>query len=239
MLPRGRPFLVLLALLALAAFALAWAPARAEHEPGHRYFVVGTVTNDLGEPLCGYVVRAADTDLPSADSNRTATTDGAGYYHIQLHMHSHTVEPTNNNEGDAILVTVEGTGVSATRLADPNAANADGWGQQTVDLTVPDGKGRCPNLALYGGVAIAVVLPVVGAVWFYRRPRRAARGSRDLVKVSGVTRQRARELGKAGVRSVKDLAVADPEELSKATNLSPKQARLFVKRAQELQESKG
>ncbi|MEK6851815.1 MAG: carboxypeptidase-like regulatory domain-containing protein, partial [Candidatus Thermoplasmatota archaeon] len=101
--------LYILVLVALAPLA------GAEHEADHRYYVVGTVTDGSGEPLCGLTVRATDADVTSTlDTNRTATTDGSGHYRIQLHLHSQEVASSNSNEGDTLLVTVEGTGVSGT-----------------------------------------------------------------------------------------------------------------------------
>jgi len=226
-----RPMLYVLALAAL------FLPlAGAEHEPDHRYFLVGTVTGASGEPLCGVTVRAADVDVASnADTNRTGTTDGSGRYHIQLHLHSPEVAGENANVGDAILVTVEGTSASRTTVALENAANPDGWGQQTVDLSAPEGRTQClgaTEIALYGGVGALGVGGVVAGFLFLRRPRGGGRGYRELLSVPGVTRARARELDAAGVRDAKGLSEADPEALSKSTSLTPKQARLLVKRAQ-------
>jgi len=211
--------------------------AGAEHDSDHRYYVVGTVTDGSGEPLCGVTVRAADVSVASnADTNRTATTDGSGRYHIQLHLHSQEVAAENANVGDTLRVTVEGTSASRTVLAAENAGNPEGWGQQSVDLAVSDGRTNClraADLAIYGGVGALAAGGVVAAFLLLRRPRGGGRTHRELRSVSGVTRARARELDEAGVRSVKDLSEADPEALSKATSLTPKQARLFVKRAGE------
>jgi len=232
--------------LALALFVLAGAllaavsaaPAvRAEHEPDHRYYLVGTVTDELGQPLCGLTVRVSDIDAPSSlDTNRTGVTDGAGRYIVQLHLHSAVVEPVNNNVGDTILVVVEGTDAAETTTADPNAVNPEGWGQKTVDLSVLGGKSTCPNLLLWIGAGVGVTLGVIAAVWYVRRPRRGGRGgrvSREVLALPGVTRTRVRELEKSGIRTLDELANSDPNDLAAKTNLSAKQARLLVKRAKE------
>ncbi|MEK6851864.1 MAG: helix-hairpin-helix domain-containing protein, partial [Candidatus Thermoplasmatota archaeon] len=117
-----------------------------------------------------------------------------------------------------------------------------GWGQQTVDLSVVDGRTSClraVDLAIYGGMAALAAVGLIAAAWFLRRPRGGGRAHRDLLAVSGVTRVRARELEGVGIRGVRDLADADPEALSRTTSLSPKEARLIVRRAQEGREPKG
>ena len=162
----------------IAALLLAAPAAWATHEPDHRYYIVGTVTGSSGEPLCGVRVRVTDVDMPSTtDTDKVVTTDGSGRYDVFLHLHSPEVEPENHNVGDTIQVRIEGTQVSGTAIVEQNTANAEGWGEKTVDLNVADGGSNC-----------------FGA---------------------------------------KDLAGADPAAISKGTNLTPKQARLLVKRAQE------
>ncbi len=238
---RGSQF----ALVALLAFALAVASgpsATAEHTLHHRYFITGTVTDELGRPLCGVTVRAADLTSPNGDGsdNRTATTDGSGVYTIQLHMHDGDVAdgavPSEVNAH--IHVSIDGTSVSQAVFATQNGGRPDeGWGLQRVDLTAPSGvQDRCGLGALLVplGIVLAVVLAVIAVVWIRRRPRSRGGGSmKALLAVPGVTRARARELGSFGIRSVKDLAEADPEELSKKTNLTAKESRLLVKRAQD------
>ena len=225
--------------IAVAVAVLHTPDARGEHTPSHRYFIVGIVTNELGEPVCGVTVHAADIDQPASDNNRTAVTDGSGAYSIQLHMHALIDDETGqtrsvHNEGDRILVTTANAS-SIVVFADKNTANPDvAWGQQTVDLIAVGIRGQCPNLAIIalgiGGVAVAIIL----IVWFVRRPRRSGRGSRaGLRKIPSVGRARARELEGMGIRDVEDLAAASPDKLSAGTTLTPKQARLVVKRANE------
>lgn len=226
----ARPLLLLLALVALLPTL-----AGAEHDLDHRYFIVGTVTGASGEPLCGVTVRAVDVSVPSnQDTNRTGTTDGSGRYRIQLHLHSSETGVEESNEGDTLLVTVEGTSAVRTTTAVVNGINPDGWGQQSVDLSTTEARSRClgaAEVAMYGAIAALGVGGAAAVVLYLRRPR-GGRGYRDLLSVPGVTRARARELDAAGIRDAKALAKADPEALSKATSLTPSQARFLVRRAQ-------
>lgn len=212
--------------------------ARAEHLPDHRYFIVGTVTNENGDPLCGVTVRAADIDKPTAENNRTAVTDASGAYKIQLHMHdSFDVEANQprsvHNVLDRILVST--VNVSRVITASKNTANPSGWGQQTIDLLATGVRGVCsPPLDLAKvGIGIAGVSGgIVGVVWLVRRPRRLDRGSRaGLRELPGVGRARARELEGFGIRRIEDLAGTSADKLSAGTTLTPKQARLLVRRA--------
>jgi hypothetical protein len=231
----------LVLVFALAAVLLS-SSVRAEHNTDHRYFIAGTVTNELGEPLCGVTVRAADITKPTSDNNRTAVTDASGAYRIQLHMHdSFDIEAnaprSAHNVGDTILVTVDGTTVSATRTAEKNTRNPEGWGEKTVDLPAEGIRGTCPPPPDYAKIGIGVVgaaAAAIAIVWFVRRPSRLGRGSRaGLRELPGVGRARARELEGFGIRGVEDLAATSPESLSAGTTLTPKQARLMVKRAKE------
>ena len=231
-------FLVLA--IVLAAGVLFIPTGRAEHLPDHRYFVAGTITDALGEPLCGVTVRAADIDKPSPDNNRTAVTDGSGGYSIQLHMHDDFDRESSrprqfHNVGDRIHVTIEGSGASAVVTAQKNAGNPDGWGQQSVNLLADDLGTRCLSvvqIALIGLGIVGVIAAIFGAVWLLRRAGRVGRGSRaGLWDIPGVGRARARELEGFGIRSVEDLAAASPDKLSARTTLTPKQARLLVRRA--------
>jgi len=238
-----RPGTAGLMLYALALLVALAPLAGAEHDADHRYYVVGTVTDGSGEPLCGVTVRASDVSVGSTlDTNRTATTDGSGRYRIQLHLHGPEVAAEDANAGDTLIVTVEGTSASRTAIALENAANPEGWGQQTVDLSAPDGRTAClraADIAVFGGIGALAAGGVVAALLFLRRPRGGGRTHRELLSVPGVTRARARELEGAGVRSVKDLSEADPDALSRSTSITPKQARLLVKRAEEFLGPKG
>ena len=230
-----------LVLIIVMATAVLLSPGvRSEHQEDHRYFIVGTITDEFGEPLCGATVRAADIDKPSPDNNRTAVTDGSGGYRIQLHMHDDFDLEANvarqvHNVGDRILVTVEGSPPSAVITAQKNAGDPEGWGLKTVNLVAEGLQGRCISfvqLALIGLGVVAAVVAVFGAVLLLRRTDRLGRGSRaGLKELPGVGRARARELEGFGIRSVEDLAAASPEKLSASTTLTPKQARLLVKRA--------
>ena len=221
-------------LLALATAA----PTKAEHTPDHRYIIVGTVTNDAGDTLCGIEVRAAVIGAPVAsDQNRTATTDLFGRYRIQLHIHNGMGDAQPSEIGKGIRVTIDSLGLAQLTSATPNSGDSQGWGAKTIDFTAAGGvksPGLCTRevaLIASGGVgAVAVAF----LTWRYvPRPHRSGRVHRELKAVPGVTRARARELKGAGVQSVKELAEVDPEELASSTNLTPKQARLLVKRAKE------
>jgi len=233
--------IALIAFLAGALLVAAHPLAAGEHTKHHRYYVTGTVTDDLGRPLCGVTVRAADLTAPNSDDsdNRTATTDASGSFTIQLHMHDGDVADgaLPSEQGATILVSLEGTTASRTVLATANGNSETWWGEQVVDLSAPPGTAdRCGSgaLLLPIGIGLAVGLSLIAVVWMRRRPRGLGKASsRALMAVPGMTRARARELGPFGIRTVKDLAAADPEELSKKTNLTPKEARLLVKRAQE------
>lgn len=163
----------LAALLALAVAMVAFPSANAEHTHHHRYFVTGTVTNALGEPVCGVVVRAADVTSPNADDsdNRTSTTDGQGHYAIQLHMHDGgTADSAVPSEiGNTIRVNIGSAGLSNQIVAIPNANNPNGWGQQIVDFNLPStSRGSCEfgsvrglNPSLIIGIVAATLLAVV------------------------------------------------------------------------------
>lgn len=236
-----RALVPLVLALGLAVGVLHSPATRAEHMPDHRYFIVGTVTNETGEPVCGATVRAADIDKPAADNNRTAVTDGSGAYIIQLHMHDsfdreNNVARTVHNVNDRISVTTANAS-SVVVTAAQNSGNPNGWGQQTVDLNAVGVRGRCPtplNLAVTAVGIVGVAAAIIVVVWLLRRPRRIGRGSRaGLRQIPSVGRARARELEGFGIRRVEDLASASPDKLSAGTTLTPKQARLLVKRANE------
>lgn len=240
--------LLLATVLGIAILLAAPPPAAAEHTPHHRYFITGTITDNLGQPLCGILVRAADvTDsMPDGSDNRTATTDGSGVYTIQLHMHDGdtTDGATPSEQGHTIHVEIAGTSVMRMVLATANAGNPSGWGQQSgVDLTAPAGtRDQCGlgPVLIVAGVGGGVAFMVLAVVWVRRRPRGVGKGSQKaLLAVPGITRVRAREIGSFGIRSVKELAEADPAELSSKTNMSAKEARLVVKRAKEFVGQRG
>src|SRR3972149_340467 len=170
----------LVLIIVLATAVLLSPGVRPEHREDHRYFIVGTITDEFGEALCGATVRAADIDKPSPDNNRTAVTDSSGGDRIQLHMHDDYDLEANvarqvHNVGDRILVTVEGSTPSAVITAQKNAGDPDGWGLKTVNLVAGGLQGSClgfVQLALIGlGVVVAVVA-VFGAVSLLRRADR-------------------------------------------------------------------
>ena len=234
-----RACLVLIALVAVSV--LVAAPGRAEHVKDHRYFIVGKITNEFGEALCGVTVRAADVTKPTAENNRTAKTDGSGNFAIQLHMHDsfdieNNVARPVHNVGDEILVIVEGTRASRSVNAVQNSINPLGWGQQNGDLQAEGLQSQCLSggqIALAAGGIVGAFVAVYGVAWLLRTGR-FGRGTRSgLSELPGMSRVQSRELEGFGIRSVKDLAAAKPEELAAGTTLTPKQARLLVKRANE------
>ena len=236
---RGWRLATCLLLLAAAVHAVA-GPAQAEHTSDHRYFFVGSVTTTAGESVCGLEVRAYMEEMAgSPDMDRSAPTDWNGRYAVQLHMHSgYTEEAQPSDSGKTVIVTIDSVGVNESVIVTPNDLNPQGWGQLTVDLEVPDtvkSTSLClKDVAIYSGVGVGGTAAAVGGIWYVRKPRGGtSRGRRDLMRIPGVTRAKARELEGAGVRSAEDLAEANPSEIASKSNLTAKQARSLVKRAQE------
>lgn len=234
----------IVALIPTLATSMSLSPVvLAEHLPDHRYSIVGTVTNELGEPVCGVTVRAADIDQPFVEANRTAVTDASGAFQIQLHLHDSYDQEfdrprTTHNVGDKIRVSIEGGGPSTIVLAEQGGGDSSRvWGQQNVDLFADGLRGTCISpvqLAVIGFGILGAFLAVVFAVRILRRPGILGRGARaDLLEIPGLGRARARELQGVGIRSVEQLAATSPQELAAGTTLTPKQANLLVKRANE------
>src|SRR3990172_3130605 len=237
-----RRALALMLILAMAALATV-GPAAAEHTPHHRYFFVGTVRTESGDLVCGVTVRAYEVNSSgSSDRDRSAATDLSGGYSVQLHMHSGGEPEAQPSEvGAQVVVTVEGVSKGVTVVQ--NQGNPDGWGQLTVDLIVPDSvrnRGLClKDVLVYTGLAaIGVVLVVVVVLYLGRTRRRGMRVRAEILNLPGVTRAKARELQGAGIRTLVDLSDADPDTLARATDLTAKQARLLVKRAQDAQKQR-
>ncbi|HKZ63497.1 MAG TPA: helix-hairpin-helix domain-containing protein [Thermoplasmata archaeon] len=238
---RALGVLVLLALSVVTPAAVG--PAVAEHTSHHRYFFVGTVRTESGLPVCGVVVRAFVADFEgSPDRDRSASTDWSGAYTVQLHMHSgEEAEAQPSDKDKQVVLTVAGTSQTVTVVR--NQLNPNGWGQLTIDFTVNDtveSLGLClRDVAIYAAVVVGgVALAVVGVLVLRRRGRGVRHVRADIMKLPGATRSKARELEGAGIRSLDDLSRADPGELAASTNLTEKQARVLVKRAQDAQKQR-
>jgi len=101
--------------LCVAVMLLWAAPARAEHEPYHRYVILGYVKNGGGHPLAGVVVRAvrAKTRLAYRE-----ITDEKGFYAIIVHLHDEDL-------GDVIEMTAQGSSVALKARFDPKDLNTE------------------------------------------------------------------------------------------------------------------
>lgn len=82
----------LLGLLALAG------PARATHEPDHRFIVIGFVTDDAGRGLAGVPVVVTRVKTGLAHPTRT---ESDGLYFIVVHLH-------DEDEGDRLAISANG-----------------------------------------------------------------------------------------------------------------------------------
>ncbi len=93
-------------LLAFLGFAtVAWA----EHEPDHRYVILGYVHDGAGRPAARVEVRAI---REKTGLEQRARTDPAGFYLVIVHLHSEDL-------GDTIRVSANGAGLRITARFDP------------------------------------------------------------------------------------------------------------------------
>ncbi len=218
----------ILAVLGLVLVLASSLAVEAEHEPSHRYIVTGNVVLEDGSPACGVAIQAAD---------RTATTDLGGRYRIQLHLHDSTV-PGENDEGLLITVRVVGSTLAKTTTALPGPSD-DGWGESEVDFAVPAELAKeCVAPALLAGLYIGIPAAVVaGAALTYFRLVRPWWQSRPatppLLSLSGIGKGRVREFHNVGIRTVDDLARAEPEDIAQRTSVGRKEAKRLVKRARD------
>ena len=177
---RGR-FAGLFLLGSLAALALAPLTA-GEHTPDHRYFVVGTVTDDQGQPLCGVGLHAFAAD---GELLKEATTDDRGAYSMQLHRHNGQGDAQPSQIGQRVTVHLDlvEANISKTFTLTPNSENPEGWGQATVNFDSIQGvANRCPSagletqsslaLLLILGIIAAIVIALLGIVLFLLMRRR-------------------------------------------------------------------
>ena len=101
--PRG---LRLFSVLAILGFA---ATSAAEHEPDHRYLVIGYVQDGSGNPAGRVEVRAI---REKTGMEQRVRTDPDGFYLLVVHLHSEDL-------GDAIGVSANGTSLRVTAEFDP------------------------------------------------------------------------------------------------------------------------
>ncbi len=220
----------LLTALGILLFFTASLSVLAEHEPSHRYFVSGIVLQEDGSPACGVMLEVLD---------RSGTTDHRGRYRIQLHLHDATVSPTENDVGAVLVVRVAGTNIVKTTTATPGPAD-DGWGESRVDFTVSTALGKaCTNPVLLVGLYVGIPLVVAtgGAFAYFKviRPKWNGRtGPPSLSSLPGIGRGRMQEFRRIGIRTLEDLADADPSTINRGTSVSRKEAKRLIRRAQEM-----
>ena len=234
--PRRRIAIAAIVLLAAAVLVFS-AAARGTHDPDHRFFVKGRITDQTGAPVCVVTVRASDLTAP-AGANVTGVTDYDGRYRIRLHLHSAAAGEPTNNEGDTILVTVEPFGTSRATTA-VRGPSSEGWGEATVDIQIPQRDlAECQNpfltIALYGGLAAAVV--IVAAVGYRALRSRTPRRRVSVEDIPGVGHAKAAQLRAAGFGSIERLAHASPKEVASAAGIPTGEAKRLVRKADELLE---
>ena len=232
---RGARVAGVLAALLLAAIVLFASSFRATHEPDHRFYVSGRVIDQAGLPFCGVTVRAADITAPSSDNNVSTVTDFDGRFRVLLHLHSAAAGEPVNNEGDSILITVEGHGVSQI-VAATRSPSPDGWGEAVVPIPVPHPRQTdCQNslltTAFYVGVPIAAIL---GGFVAYRRLRFRMPVRREgLEQIPGIGHAKAARLREAGFTSIERLARASPKDIASATGIPAEESKRLVRKAKE------
>ncbi len=232
---RGARVAGVLAVLFLAALVLFASSFRATHEASHRFHVSGRVVDQAGAPFCGVTVRAADITAPASDNNVSTATLFDGGFRILLHMHSVEAGQPVDNEGDSILITVEGHGVSRFVTATPSP-NPDGWGEAVVTIQVPhlrqtDCQNSLLTTAFYVGVPVAALLAGVVA---YRRLRFRMPVRREgLEQIPGIGHAKAARLREAGFSSIERLARASPKDIASATGIPADESKRLVRKAKE------
>jgi hypothetical protein len=77
---------------------LCFSVVSAEHEPNHRFTIMGEVVDVNGNPVPGVEVTATDTRIGLSE---VGVTDGSGRYSIQLHLH-------DENLGDVLTISARG-----------------------------------------------------------------------------------------------------------------------------------
>ncbi len=98
--------LSLLSLLAVTGWsAIAWA----EHEPDHRYVVIGYVRDGSGKPAGKVEVRAI---REKTGAEQRARTDVDGFFLLVVHLHTEDL-------GDALRVTANGASLRISAKFDP------------------------------------------------------------------------------------------------------------------------
>lgn len=234
---RRRIAIAAIVLLAATVLVVSVA-ARGTHDPDHRFFVKGRITDQTGTPVCGVTVRASDLTVPSSGANVTGATDYDGRYRILLHLHSSTAGEPTHNEGDTVLVRVEPFGTSQSTFA-VRSSSSEGWGEATVDIQIPqrvptDCQNPVLTIALYGGLSIAVVL--VATVGYRVLRSRTPRRRVSVEDIPGVGHAKAAQLRAAGFGSVERLARGSAREVASAVGISTDEAKRLVRKASELVE---
>ena len=85
------------------------ATSSAEHEPDHRYLVIGYVQDDSGKPMPRVEVRVI---REKTGMEERARTDHEGFYLLVVHLHSEDL-------GDVLRVIAHGTALQITARFDP------------------------------------------------------------------------------------------------------------------------
>lgn len=98
----------------------------AEHEPNHRYRVVGTVSDANGNPLPDAEVIASDSTIGLTERG---FTDKNGKYIIQLHLH-------DENNGDELTISAKGVSFNTEAKFD----SSDHATERGIRLDLTGGK---------------------------------------------------------------------------------------------------
>ncbi len=104
--PTMQRCLGLFSLLTVLGFA---ATSSAEHEPDHRYVIIGYVQDGAGNPAGRVEVRAI---REKTGMEQRARTDRDGFYLLVVHLHSEDL-------GDSLSVSANGTSLRVTAEFDP------------------------------------------------------------------------------------------------------------------------
>jgi hypothetical protein len=226
---------LVLILLVLGLLVLA-SSVPAEDDPNHRYTIQGRVTDAAGVPACGLQVEAEDVtnaNVNPASSRPVDVTDAGGRYLVRLHLH-------DPNLGDEIRVRVVGTDVEETIRANFDPTDPVTERVHPLDLVVPGELAQaCPNPVVeffaangiwLGATVLVLGGGYVGLRWLSGHRPAPAPTLRDIPGIGG---SRMETLRGAGIRTVRDLAEADPKAIARETSISLKEAKRLVRKARE------
>lgn len=101
--PRSLSFVSLLTVAGWSAIACA------EHEPDHRYVVIGYVRDGSGKPAENVEVRAV---REKTGAEQRARSDADGFFLLVVHLHTEDL-------GDALRVTANGASLRISATFDP------------------------------------------------------------------------------------------------------------------------